>query len=573
MQGDNWTTGYKIDRQVGINQWQNNWMVLDASKTTFTDSNFPSDQDIKYRVSTKVNGYTSVAVDMYYGLTQLDTITITNKTYNSVTIKSDVLNEVGGAVSEWGIVYGTSPNPTILDTKITATTSGNIGMTTTLSGLDNTKTYYARTYALNKRGESYGKQKIITPNPFILAQLDDVSLGLRDYTFVYITANIKSNGGAPITESGFVYSTKPGATINDSKWINTSGATYYTAKIENLVNAIPYYIRSYAINSVGVSYSSEISFKTYAYSYPFIDPLTVNNIDATRVHLSSNFTNNGGDVNATWGIVYGNAENPTLADNIATTIFPLKGTGHPFEAYISNLNPNQTYHARTYTQNVLGVFYTYDVHFTTTSISVPTVDAVTLLLVNKDLVQLGSQVILDGGSDILEAGFVYSTSPVPTLADNKAVSDYFFSPGYQASCQLKNLTLRQTYYVRCYAQNATGTSYGPINNFTPSEFSLPQLYSSVSISFITTTSVSLYCSILSNGGDPSAEAGFVYGDNPNPTISDNRVIADPGWAKGSGESKALTNLQSYHLYHVRAYMKNTNGIVYSGDTSFITKYN
>lgn len=68
----------------------------------------------------------------------------------------------------------------------------------------------------------------------------------------------------------------------------------------------------------------------------------------------------------------------------------------------------------------------------------------------------------DGSSSILERGFVYSTSTEPDLADTVAVVS-----GTTGSYSAQSSALTSgTYYVRAYAINASGTSYG-------SEISVP----------------------------------------------------------------------------------------------------
>jgi len=73
---------------------------------------------------------------------------------------------------------------------------------------------------------------------------------------------------------------------------------------------------------------------------------------------------------------------------------------------------------------------------------------------------LSSSVGDDNGSSITSSGFAIGTSPSPT--DKIAVSsgEGSFSTTYT------NLNYGTTYYVRSYATNAAGTSYGPDTSFT-----------------------------------------------------------------------------------------------------------
>ena len=265
-QADSWTAGYKVDRQIGDNPWQVGWLNLDKATTTFTDTNLPLDQDTRYRVSTRVNSSYSLPDELLYGLAFLDTVTTSNATYSSVNLKTNGIKDGGTSITEWGIVYATTLNPTTATSKLVANTAFNAGYTTTLSGLDNAKTYYIRAYALNRRGVSYGPQKSFIPVQFTLPQMGPTAVELLYSIFINITGAINKDGGTQIIEAGFYYSTKPGVTSSDMKIvinpIKTNGIYSLWGRISNLVPGQRYYIRSFARNSVGMVLGDEIFFTT-----------------------------------------------------------------------------------------------------------------------------------------------------------------------------------------------------------------------------------------------------------------------------------------------------------------------
>jgi len=574
-QGEDWTTGYKVDRQVGNNPWQDSWLKLDAATTTFTDINLPADQDIKYRVSTIVNNSFSLPKDLIYGLAQLDSITTFSPDYSTVKVKSRVLNENGNNVTEWGIVYSNSLNPTTADNKIIANTTGNTEFSTTITGLDNTKTYYIRSYAINRRGESYGPQKTFTPNPFLLPQLSNPVVDLIYYYWITVSGVIRDQGGAQISEAGFVLSTSPGPTINDIKVVSSTNfpltnSTYNLySQVNNLSVGQTYYIRSYAKNIVGVAYSTEKNFTTWNYVLPISNPTTVMMIDANRIQVSSAVGDMGGDKNVKYGFVYGKNPNPTLADNVWNdTKVTYIGLGIMYNSLITNLTPNQVYHIRSYAQNAAGVAYGPDQTVSTTKIMEPSPDVTTLYSSGYTTATVKSRLFGDGGSPVTEAGFVYSTSSVPTIADNKAVS-IFNASDYTFSSDLSSLQDNTVYYCRSYAINSTGIGYGLVTSFKTYLISPPQV-DKTTVNNVYPTIIYVTSRVINNGGSLLSENGFVYGDNPGPTIADNKIMVNSGLYIDY-YTTGLANLLPDHQYYIRSYVKNLKGVAYSPDVAVTTK--
>ena len=74
--------------------------------------------------------------------------------------------------------------------------------------------------------------------------------------------DVTSDGGANVTERGVVYATTANPTTADSKVTSGTGTGAYTSNLTGLSEGTTYYIRAYAINSVGTSYGSEVTFTT-----------------------------------------------------------------------------------------------------------------------------------------------------------------------------------------------------------------------------------------------------------------------------------------------------------------------
>jgi hypothetical protein len=74
---------------------------------------------------------------------------------------------------------------------------------------------------------------------------------------------VSSDGGAAISERGFVVSTSTNPTISDTKYIVTGTTGAMEKLLSSLTPNLTYYIRAYATNAVGTGYGANISFKMF----------------------------------------------------------------------------------------------------------------------------------------------------------------------------------------------------------------------------------------------------------------------------------------------------------------------
>jgi len=82
------------------------------------------------------------------------------------------------------------------------------------------------------------------------------------HTSVQSGGIITSDGGAFITDRGVCWNATQEPTIANDKTSDGNGAGSFTSNINGLLSGTLYYIRAYAINSVGTGYGSTISFST-----------------------------------------------------------------------------------------------------------------------------------------------------------------------------------------------------------------------------------------------------------------------------------------------------------------------
>ena len=162
-------------------------------------------------------------------------VSATTVASTSATVGGTVVNQGGSAVIDRGIVFSTSPNPTIANGKASAGT-GTGAFTANLSGLQANTLYYAKAFATNSQGTSYGDEITFTTTP-------NIPNGITT------TADVASLGGAflcpgySVTLSSSVdvgtiewFSGSCGSTVigtGNSLTVTPLGTTTYYARASN----------------------------------------------------------------------------------------------------------------------------------------------------------------------------------------------------------------------------------------------------------------------------------------------------------------------------------------------------
>jgi autotransporter-associated beta strand protein len=108
-------------------------------------------------------------------------------------------------------------------------------------------------------------------------------------TTATLNGNVTSDGGATISERGFVYDTSSGVVITDNMTPVAGTTGSYDLGLSSLGVNVEYYFKAYAINSVNTTLSSELSFWTLANtpSAPTVGGATTGSLDVT-VNVNGN---------------------------------------------------------------------------------------------------------------------------------------------------------------------------------------------------------------------------------------------------------------------------------------------
>jgi len=127
-----------------------------------------------------------------------------------------------------------------------------------------------------------------------------------------------------------------------------------------------------------------------------------------------------------------------------------------------SLNTNYTY--RVYSLNQVGKSISYSNEVTIKTFNVPTLTTTAITEIVASGAKSGGTVSSDGGSGIIARGVVWGTSTNPTTSLNTKTSDGTGVGAFQSA--ITGLAPNTKYYVRAYATNSVGTSYGDELSFT-----------------------------------------------------------------------------------------------------------
>ncbi|MFN9381522.1 MAG: fibrobacter succinogenes major paralogous domain-containing protein, partial [Bacteroidota bacterium] len=226
--------------------------------------------------------------------------------------------------------------------------------------------------------------------------------------------------------------------------------------------------------------------------------------------------------------------------------------------------PGTTYYVRAYVTNSIGTNYGDEVTFTTLAVA-PTVITKPVTAITPTSATTGGTISLTGGAPHSEKGVVYSTTTNPTISNTKLIDN---TVGLDWVSNITGLTGNTKYYVRAYATNVIGTSYGVLDSFTTGPI-LP-IITTNPVSTITSTTAISGGNISSNGGSAITARGIVWNKTGNPAVGTDSIRTDASTTTGS-YTLNLGNLNAGITYYVRAYATNAVGIAYGNQLTFTTQ--
>lgn len=207
-----------------------------------------------------------------------------------------------------------------------------------------------------------------------------------------------------------------------------------------------------------------------------------------------------------------------------------------------------------------------ELEITARGYDVPTVTTYDASNITTTSATCGGNVDADGGTSVTDRGICWATTHAPTLENSSKMS---LGTGTGIfSGVISGLTLNTTYYVRAYATNQRGTSYGQEIQFTTAD-GTPTV-TTIAPTKIGTT-VTTGGNVVSDEGSPVTARGVCWGLTPYPDLSDSHSHTTNG--SGMGTYSSTFEMPSTGIYYIRAYATNANGTSYGEQQTIGHPYN
>jgi uncharacterized protein (TIGR02145 family) len=230
------------------------------------------------------------------------------------------------------------------------------------------------------------------------------------------------------------------------------------------------------------------------------------------------------------------------------------------------LSPATTYYVRAYATNANGTSYGDEISFVTATANnngnMPTISTNQVVYMDSLSAFCGGNITADGGLAVTARGVCWAIGTTPTINNTRTIDG---SGAGSFNSRLPDLLPKTSYFVRAYATNDAGTSYGVTFSFTTKGFATVE---TDSVFDVLALSASAAGRVLSDGGVSVIERGFCWSYAENPNIEDNKVEVGVGLG---AFSQKIVSLLPDTLVYVRAFVGSSIGFTYGSQLSFRTQ--
>jgi uncharacterized protein (TIGR02145 family) len=175
----------------------------------------------------------------------------------------------------------------------------------------------------------------------------------------------------------------------------------------------------------------------------------------------------------------------------------------------------------------------------------------------------GGNVTNSGGAPVTARGVCWSTISGP-IATGFHTTDGSGTGSFISN--ISGLSPNTTYYLRAYATNNAGTSYGTELSFNTSPVTAPSVTTGT-VSNVTLTSAVASGNVTSDNGAAVTVRGVCWNTTGNPTTANSTATSGSGTGSFTVTMPGLT---AGTTYYVKAYATNSSGTGYGSQVIFTT---
>ncbi len=470
------TFEYGLDTSYGMTVTADQSPVTGSSDTTVSKavSGLTPNTTYHYRVVGQNATGTTNGADTTF-TTNAAAPTATTNSASSLGTSGATLNGTVNANNDSTTVTFEYGSTTAYGTTVTAdqspvTGASNTAVSKSITSLVPNTLYHYRVVGQNVTGTTNGADTTFTTSKSAPTVTTDAatSVGITGAT---LNGTVNANNESTTVTFEYGLTTSYGTKVTaDQSPVTGAANTAVSKTITSLIPNTTYHYRAVGQNTTGTTNGADSTFATNA-AAPQAQTDAASSVGITGATL--NGTVNANNESTTVSFEYGT----TTAYGTTVTADQSPVTGSSDTAVskaISGQTPNTTYHYRVVGQNVTGTTNGADMTFTTES-TVPTVTTTSVSDITSNSAQSGGSVTDNGGESVTERGVCWSMSANPTTGDSKT-SDGTDTGSFTSS--ITGLLPGTTYYVRAYATNTEGTSYGDEASFTT--VNNPIIYGNVS---------------------------------------------------------------------------------------------